>query len=348
MRILLDIVHPAQVHLFRNVIQELKNLGHTTCVTSREKEMTTELLDAFGIEHSVISTKRSSTLSLVQEGIIREFGLFRKARDFNPDVMVSRLNPVTATVSTGVGCENIMLKSSRLKSPVDRFAYRFCDTLCIPSYLSSHFDDENKIYMIDSVQQISYLHPNYFQPDPKKLYNHGVSPNNTYFVLRFVSWTAHHDIGNSGFSLNGKKRLIEELSKHGEVYISSEEELPDDFINYKLPIDPEDIFNLLYFADGYVGDSGSMSIEAGLLGTPSVRVNMYSDEEQLEIFKMLDDEYDLVQSYSSEKEVINAIHALATDGSAKDRWRGKTERVISDQDDFTKELVNIIVGDANV
>ena len=40
LRVLCDVAHPAQVHLFRNALAELQDRGHETFVTSREKEVT--------------------------------------------------------------------------------------------------------------------------------------------------------------------------------------------------------------------------------------------------------------------------------------------------------------------
>src|SRR6056297_2847304 len=107
-RVLFDINHPAQVHLFRHAITELEEQGHETVVTSREKELTTDLLDAYGIDHRPLSAAGDGTASLVTELATREWRLLGVARSFDPDVIVSRLSPAAAHVSTVIGCPNLV------------------------------------------------------------------------------------------------------------------------------------------------------------------------------------------------------------------------------------------------
>jgi predicted glycosyltransferase len=50
-KVLFDIVHPADVHFFRNSIYTLLRRGDEVVVTSRKKDITVELLNALGIKH---------------------------------------------------------------------------------------------------------------------------------------------------------------------------------------------------------------------------------------------------------------------------------------------------------
>jgi len=63
-----DVGHPAHVHLFKHAIDEVEARGHDTLVTSREKEVTTSLLDAYGIDHVPISKKGTTTFDLAKGG----------------------------------------------------------------------------------------------------------------------------------------------------------------------------------------------------------------------------------------------------------------------------------------
>ena len=59
MRLLIDILHPAHVHVFRNLARELTTRGHEVRFTLREKECARALLDEYGIPYDVLSTQRS-------------------------------------------------------------------------------------------------------------------------------------------------------------------------------------------------------------------------------------------------------------------------------------------------
>ena len=53
MRILFDMGHPAHVHFFKNAIWELEKQGHEVKVTARDKDVTLELLEAYGIPYEI-------------------------------------------------------------------------------------------------------------------------------------------------------------------------------------------------------------------------------------------------------------------------------------------------------
>ena len=55
MKILIDICHPGHVHFYKNFFWEMQNRGHNIIVTSREKEVTSSLLDHYKIKHQIIS-----------------------------------------------------------------------------------------------------------------------------------------------------------------------------------------------------------------------------------------------------------------------------------------------------
>jgi predicted glycosyltransferase len=61
MKILVDIIHPAHVHFFRNAIALWKK-KYEVLVTSREKDITLELLGRFGIENKCLSIRQNGIL----------------------------------------------------------------------------------------------------------------------------------------------------------------------------------------------------------------------------------------------------------------------------------------------
>ena len=70
--------------------------------------------------------------------------------------------------------------------------------------------------------ELAYLHPNRFNPDPAVLADFGVSPDEPYSIVRFVSWQAVHDRQERGLSAKQKRHLVEVLQRRGRVLISSE------------------------------------------------------------------------------------------------------------------------------
>jgi len=93
MRALFDVTHPALVHLFAPAAEALEAGGHDVTVAAREKDVTTDLLDAAGVPYAVVSHAGAGPLSRIGELLEREIGLVRLARRIDPDVVVSQVDP---------------------------------------------------------------------------------------------------------------------------------------------------------------------------------------------------------------------------------------------------------------
>ncbi|XVH33583.1 DUF354 domain-containing protein (plasmid) [Haloferacaceae archaeon DSL9] len=339
MRVHFDITHPAHVHLFKHAILELARNGHAVGVTSREKELTTQLLDAYGIQHTILSTRGDSPLALGLEWSLREVRTYRYARKFDPDVVVSRMNPPAPHAARLTGAKSIVFNDHEQGHGLARATAPFIDYFCTPTRYSGDLGTRHRRYA--GFHELAYLHPNWFAPDHELLRSYGVDPDERYFVLRFVSMQAHHDIGRAGLSLRAKKRLIQTLSEHGRVYISNEGALPPAFDAYRLPVPAEAIHHLLAEASMCVTDSNTMATEAALLGTPTIRSNSFADDESLGNFVELDD-YGLVVSLSDEREVLATVERLVDDADADGRWRRRRDRLLEDKIDVTKYILDRI------
>ena len=347
MRVLFDVCHPAHVHLFKHAIAELRAEGHETLVTSREKEVTTQLLDAYGIDHEPLSTQGEGGFGLAVEWFGRELRLLRRARRFGPDVIVSHLNFAAAHVATVLRRPNLVFndneEAARLLGPL---VHPFSSLVCTPSSFAADLGDVQRRY--EGFHELAYLHPDRFTPDPDVLRRHGVEPEDRYAVVRLVSWAAYHDAGREGLSAAARRELLSILEDHGDVYVTSEAPLPDEFEDYRLPVPPEAIHDLLAHADLYVGDSHTMAIEAGLLGTPSVRFNFLVDDGDLGGYDVLGDTYGLVRSTADEREGLDLVAELAADDGARERWAERRRRLLADTVDVTDFMLDRIYELAGV
>lgn len=349
LRVLFDVGHPAQVHLFRNTITTLQDRGHETFVTSREKEDTIGLLDAYGIDHRSLSTRGESLPELIGELFMREIRMYRVAKQFQPDVIVSRLGPVPAHVAALVGSRYVAVSDTHIDQALLRRVYQgitfpFVDTICVPESFHLPIDGEKRRSL--DFQELAYLHPNYFEPDRDTLETYGIDPDDPFFVIRLAGWDAYHDVGYTGISPTMLDQLVDMLSEYGSVFISSENELPARFAAYRLRVRPEDIHHVLYFADLYVGDSGTMSSEAAMLGTPSIRTNTMVGDDDENVFRELEDRYDLLRSYADENEAFRAIEQMLDYGFDRVDWRERRERLLAEQPDVTSRIVDVILESA--
>ncbi|MBT8460832.1 MAG: hypothetical protein KJN60_14270, partial [Boseongicola sp.] len=88
MRILFDIVHPADVLFFKRPIEMLLARGDEIRVLSRRKDIACDLLDAFDIPHNPVSTAGTGVFGLARELLVRDIAVLKHCRTFKPDVMI--------------------------------------------------------------------------------------------------------------------------------------------------------------------------------------------------------------------------------------------------------------------
>ena len=81
MRVLIDILHPAHVHFFRNFCSEMESRGHSVCITARDKDRSVDLLRAFGLPYQQISQQKSGA-----GGLAVEFNRLIPAEMFGEDL----------------------------------------------------------------------------------------------------------------------------------------------------------------------------------------------------------------------------------------------------------------------
>lgn len=339
MRVQFDVTHPAHVHLFKNAIRTLAADGHNVAVASRNKEVTTALLDAYGIEHTVLSTKATSTAALVSEWSLREIRTIRYTHRFDPDVVVSRALPSAVHAAALTGAKSVVFTDTEYAWNISKLIAPFVDYWCTPEGFTHNYGDKQRSH--EGFDEFAYLHPNWFTPDADRLREYGVDPDERYFLLRFVSMGAHHDVSRQGFSPAAKRQLVEDLSGHGTVYISSERPLPPELSEYETPVPPEEIHHLLAFAELMVGDSETMATEAALLGTPTIRANSHATDEALGVFVQLE-ERGLVESIGDEDAAHDRAIELVTSPNAGETWNRRRESLLNETIDVTDYMLDVI------
>jgi predicted glycosyltransferase len=339
MRVHFDVGHPAHVHLFKNAVRSLSADGHEVAVTSREKEMTTTLLDAYGIEHTVLSERGSGTLATVAEWGLRELRTVRFARRFDPDVVVSRLIPTAVHAAKLSGAASVVFADTENVETVARATVPLIDHFCTPESYRHDYGSCHRRH--PGVQELAYLHPDRFSPDRETLREHGVDPDGPYFVLRFAALDAHHDGERRGLPAETKRELVAELSERGAVYVSSEDGLPPGLDGHEVPVPPEWIHDLLAEADVLATDSVTMASEAGLLGTPAVRYEAPAVEGVLGALVELEDR-GLVELTTDEAGLRRHSLALADDGDAGAQWSERRDRYLEESIDVTGYVLDVV------
>ena len=270
MRILVDLLHPAHVHVFRNLITTMRDRGDEVLITARDKDVTIELLAEYDLDHVVISSQSTGTAGLAGEWALRSARLSRIARTFKPDVMTGIMGVSIAPVGKLIRTPSVVFYDTEFATTTNRVIYPLSTAIVTPDCYSSPVNGNHISY--PSYHELAYLHPDRFQPDPRVATNAGVDIETPYSMVRFVSWEASHDRNELALTGGQKRSLVDRLSKQGPVVISSEMKLPDDLepFAYRGPVGA--IHHVMSFASLVVGESATMSSESAVLGTPSVYI----------------------------------------------------------------------------
>ena len=89
MKILIDISHPAHIHLFKNFAKIMTSKGHNLFFTAREKDVTIDLLKHYDFNYLSFGKNYKTILSKII-GILKfEILLFKVSLKFRPDIYIS-------------------------------------------------------------------------------------------------------------------------------------------------------------------------------------------------------------------------------------------------------------------
>lgn len=339
MRVLIDINHPAQVHFFKNLINNLLKDGNKVKITARDKDVTHNLLHAYNLEFESTGKTYNGLCNKGLGMVKTDIKIFNIAKIFKPDIMVSASSPYAAQVSRFIRKPHIAFSDSEPIQLINLIVYPFSDVIITPtSYKRKH--SKNKHIKYNGFKELAYLHPNYFKPDKSTLDKVGLDINDQFAILRFVAWKANHDIGHFGFTNERKIKLVRELEKKCHVFITSEGPLPSDLEKYRLNIKPHQIHDILYYAKILVGDGQTMTTEAAVLGTPAVQCN--SLVGTMGNFQELESKYHLIYALSNPEHATAKALELLENEELKKEWYEKKNKLIKDKIDVTQFMTDFI------
>ena len=275
MKILFMISHPAHFWMFRYAIDNLKRDGHKVVIVIRPKDVLEQLCIDAGMEFYKVKNrpKKWGMFGLAIFLIEKIVEVLRIAWKEKPDMLVGS-DGVLAVVGKLIRRPAFEMYEDDAEA-IALYARMFFPiyTGVVCPHCCSAWKWEAKKYSYPSYHELGYLHPNQFKPSREVVERYGIDTTKPYILVRFAQLTAHHDVGIHGINTQIAERMIALLKPHGRIYITSERPLEPQFEQYRIRINPLDMHHVMAFASLYIGDSQTMACEAGILGTPFVRLN---------------------------------------------------------------------------
>jgi predicted glycosyltransferase len=336
LKILLDIGHPKDVNVFKNVILSLQNRGHEIKVVARAKENTKKILGEYGFQCEFGPYYKNIVGKAF--GVIRnDIWLFNIARKFQPDIFISPGSPYSAHVSRLLGKPHLAFIDTEIAGLAIKLMLPFTDKI----YTSTSFylDFGLKQVRFNGYYELAYLHPKYFTPNKEVLKKYDLEDD--YIILRLSALASHHDVGASGFSFETEEELksyIAALEKYGRVVISSETDQWPTITDYQLKFDPKDLHDILYFAKLYIGEGATMASESAILGVPAIYVSNtrrgYLDE--------LEKTYDLAFTIRDKQDALEKVVLLLGVNDLEEKWHSKRDKMLGKVTDTVEFMVDVI------
>jgi len=347
MRYLFFFVHPSKFHVFRQTINTLLKNGHHVDVIITSKDVLEELIKDEGWNYTNIfpeGRKMKGVPAYISSGInfFRTiFRLYWLTKDKQYDLFVTddllvyigKLKKVPTIVFNDDDLDVVkqyslvLSKADRILAPdITRLARFEKKKIAFPGY-----------------KELAYLHPNVFKPDIDvvKKFNPDLKP---YFILRLVSLRAYHDVGMKGLSDKNVLRLISILEKYGQVYITAERPLTNNFKKHRLNIQPSKIAHAIYYAEAFIGDSQTMTSEAAVLGTPAFRCNDFVG--RISVMEEKEKVYGLTHNYLPSKfdEMLVKIEELLNTKDFKLIYKNRREKMLDDKIDLSAFMYELFLN----
>ena len=339
MRLLFYLGHPAHYHFLKNVIRSLERNGHHIIIVIKSKDVLENILSREGHAYINIAkkTRGQGRAAIITDLTKRIFKLFSVVFKHKPDMMIGSIAEITH-VGTILRIPSLVPLEDDLAAvpEFDRLASRWASCLITPESCDVG-QWGHKTIKYNSYQELAYLHPDYFKPD-LSLISEIVDTDNKIFVIRLSKLSAYHDKGKTGITDEMALKIVRLLEPHGSVYITSERELGLQLEKYRINISPVYMLDLLYYADLYIGDSQTMTAEAAVLGTPSIRYNDFVGK--LGYLEDLEHSYDLTYGIKTNEpeKLYGKIEEILAIPESKAEWGKRRDIMLNEKIDVTSFL----------
>jgi uncharacterized protein len=311
--------------------------GHDFFISAKDKEVNLALLNRLNIKYYNRGKAANNPLGKAINIIKSDINLMGKVRKFGPDIVISFSSPIGAHLAFLLHKPCIAIEDTECANLVHRSYIPISKVALTPTCFQKKLG-KKQIYF-NSYKELGYLHPNYFksQTNIHELLN--INSNISYAIVRFVSHNALHDYGERSLSEDYKIKLIENLSSHLKVFISSETKLSEQFKPYQLSIPAWEMHAVIAGATLLIGESATMAAEAAMLGVPAIFIDNQGRGYTNELEKKYSLVYSFKQNSSGLESALNKAIELIQLQNGKEIFQKQRIQMLEDKIDLTAFLV---------
>lgn len=332
MRILIGLGHPAHFHLFHKLILHYLERNISFKITINGKDILEKLLIENNISYEIIINKsnKGGLFFKFFEQIRATNNFLKIVNRFKPTLMIGCINQI-AHIGWLKSIPSLFFAEDDFKATLIQglIVYPFVSKIVTPDCTNVGFFKFKQIPYA-GYHELAYLHPSTFIPDKSKVIKLTQSEH-PFFIIRFAQLKAYHDRKVKGIDIKLASDIINRLSKKGQVFITSEQPIHKKFEKFRINISYNDIHHIMAFALLFIGDSQTMTAEAAILGTPTIRYNDFVGK--LGYLEELENRYKLGYGYrpGNSKELLSKIDSLINEKYLKKSWNKKRDKMLSEK-----------------
>jgi hypothetical protein len=339
LKILFYFGHPAQYLFLRETLKRLLVNGHKIKILIKTKDVLENLLtnDDFEFENILPQERGKTKFSIAISLVKRSFKILPIIIKFKPYLLIGT-DATIAQLGKLLNIKRITITEDdyHVIKTLGDLTYPFTQTILCPTVCDVGKWKSKKV-SYSGYMKLGYLHPNVFILD-QSIINKYQFPTK-YVVIRLAKLSAHHDFGIKGINNIFLEKLISIFeSKLLQVYISSEDVLDEKYKKYLLKIKPNDMHHVLAASTFLICDSQSMSVEAAMLGTPSIRFSSFAG--RISVLEELEHKYQLTFGINpnNPKLLFSKLEELLNIRNLNEDFQNRRFKMLADKIDVTAFL----------
>ena len=324
--------HPAQFLFARKTIADLIDNGHEVLIQIKKKDVLEELLKSSNFKYTNIQPReRKNTRFAALMGLInRNKKILPALRKFKPDLLISSdASYAQLGLILNRPCVTILEDDYKVIKKLAILSYPFTSTILCPEVCNVGRWGRKKTGY-NGYMKLAYLHPNVFQPNKNTIAKYGLPEK--YAIIRLAQLTAYHDEGIKGISESLLISIINRLKTNGITpIISAEGNIDKRYHPLLLNIEAMDMHNVLAHAKLLICDSQSMSVEASMLGIPSLRYSSFSGK--ISVLEELENRYGLTYGFpiSRGSELLEKLNSILNTVDFEHEFQNKRQKMLSEK-----------------
>jgi len=342
-RFLFDLGHPAHYYLFKHSMRLLRDAGHEVILIARQKDCLPDLIRSGGWPCHLIPRKKRNLPALGVE-TLRGIGLAVSISSRRAvDLMIGTSMVVGPAARLAGAISLVFEEDDAAVVPLfARLAYPPAHYVVTPECLK--FENYGRKHLTyRGYHELAYLHPQRYRPDPQIRRDLGLRDGERHFLIRLVALTAHHDVGQRGLTPQQAWTLVDLLGRRGRVFISAEGHVDDRLGAYLLRTRPEQVLDVMAYADMVIGDGQTMAAEAAVLGIPGLRCNTFVG--RLSYLEELEHKYGLTKGFlpSEFESLVNQANAWLAQDDLKAQWLARRDAMLRECIDVTGWMTDLFL-----